>query len=75
MMTHTKHTPIPLVPFVWIWQLVTWILGMTGRLLAVILGFVFLVVGLVLTLTIIGAILGIPMLILGFALIVRGLFR
>ncbi len=74
MTTRTRDTNILLAPFVWLWQLVTFILGLTGRLLAVILGFVLLVVGLLVTLTIIGAIVGIPMLIVGFALIVRGLF-
>lgn len=74
MITRTKHTPILLAPFAWVWQLVSWVLGLTGRLVAVILGFVFLVVGFLITLTVVGAIIGIPMLILGFALIVRGLF-
>lgn len=74
MTARTKDTPIFFAPFVWLWQLVTFLLGLTGRLLAVVLGFVLLVVGLLLTLTVIGAIVGIPMLIVGFALIVRGLF-
>lgn len=74
MTTSTKSTPILFVPFVWLWQLVSFILGLTGRLLAVVLGFVLLVVGLLVTLTVVGAILGIPMMIVGFALIVRGLF-
>lgn len=74
MTAGTKHTPNLFTPFVWLWQLVTFILGLTGRLIAVVLGFVLLVAGFLLTLTIIGAILGIPMLIVGFALILRGLF-
>lgn len=74
MTVRTKPTPVLFVPFVLLWQLVTFILGLTGRLLAVVLGFVFLVVGFLITLTVIGAIIGIPMLIVGFALIVRGLF-
>jgi hypothetical protein len=73
-MTTKTDTPVLLMPFVWLWQLVTWILGLTGRLIAVLLGFVLLVLGLLLTLTVIGAIVGIPMIIVGFALIVRGLF-
>jgi hypothetical protein len=74
MAVATKDTPILFLPFVWIWQLVSFILGLTGRLIAVLLGFVLLIGGILLTLTIIGAIVGIPLLILGFALIVRGLF-
>lgn len=74
MTAGTKTTPILFAPFVWLWRLVTFILGLTGRLLAVILGFVLLVVGILVSLTVIGAIVGIPMIIVGFALIVRGLF-
>jgi hypothetical protein len=43
-------------------------------LVAVILGLVFLIVGVVLTATLIGAIVGIPFFIFGLFLIVRGLF-
>ncbi len=74
MAVGTKTTPLLFAPFVWLWQLVTFVLGLTGRLLAVILGLALLIVGLLFTLTIIGAIVGIPILIVGFALIVRGLF-
>ena len=74
MTLRTKRTPVLLAPFAWLWQLVSWILGLTGRLIAVILGFVFLIAGFLLTITVVGAIVGIPLLILGFALIVRGLF-
>lgn len=74
MAVGTKTIPLLFAPFVWLWQLVTFVLGLTGRLLAVILGLALLIVGLLFTLTIIGAIVGIPILIVGFALIVRGLF-
>jgi len=46
----------------------------TGRLVAVILGLVFLIVGVVLTVTIVGAIVGVPFIIFGLLLMVRGLF-
>lgn len=74
MTARTSNTSILLLPFVWVWQLVTFILGLTGRLLAVIIGLVFLIVGLLLTLTVIGAIVGIPLLIVGLALVLRGIF-
>ncbi|MBI4674042.1 MAG: hypothetical protein HY741_20540 [Chloroflexi bacterium] len=74
MAVRTESTPLLLTPFVWLWNLVTFILGLTGRLLAVVLGFVLLIVGLLLTVTVIGAIVGIPMLIVGLALVLRGLF-
>jgi hypothetical protein len=57
-----------------IWRLTRLIVEAVGRLLAVVIGFVFLVVGTLLTLTGIGAIVGVPLLILGLALIVKGVF-
>lgn len=74
MAARTNHVPLLLAPFAWLWNLVTFILGLTGRLLAVVLGFVLLIAGVLLTLTVIGAIVGIPLLIVGFALVLRGLF-
>ena len=50
------------------------IVALTGRLVAVILGLVFLIVGAVLCVTIIGAIVGVPFIVFGFMLIIRGLF-
>jgi hypothetical protein len=41
---------------------------------AVLLGLVFLIVGVVLTVTVIGAIVGVPFIIFGLLLMVRGLF-
>ena len=61
-------------PFWAIWKLVVGIVAATGRLVAVILGLVFLIVGVVLTVTVIGAIVGIPFIIFGLLLMVRGLF-
>lgn len=69
-----KHIPWYLWPFWAIWKLVELILAATGRLVAVILGLVFLIVGVVLTATVIGAIVGIPFIIFGLLLIIRGLF-
>jgi hypothetical protein len=74
MAARTDKTPLLLAPLAWLWNLVSFILGMTGRLLAVVLGFVFLVLGILATLTVVGAIIGIPLVIVGFALVVRGLF-
>ena len=74
MSVKTHATPWVFAPFVWVWQLVTFILGLTGRLLALVLGFVLLLVGFLVSLTVIGAIAGIPRVIVGFALCVCGLF-
>jgi len=75
MTIKTEHRiPWYLWPFWALWRLVIGIVAVTGRLVAVILGLVLMIVGGVLTLTIIGAIVGIPLLIVGFMLIWRGLF-
>ncbi len=72
--TKTKHIPWFLWPFWALWKLVAGIVLATGRLAAALIGLVFLIVGVVLTITIIGAIFGIPFIIFGFLLIIRGLF-
>jgi len=61
-------------PFVALWKLVAGIVTLTGRLVAAILGLVLLIVGVVVSLTIVGAIVGVPLAIFGFLLILRGLF-
>ena len=74
MTEESKRTPWFLWPFVAIWDLITWILQLTGRLVAAILGLVFMIVGAILTITVIGAVVGIPLIIFGFALMVRSIF-
>ena len=69
-----RHVPWYLWPFWSIWQVVAFIVGLTGRLLAVVLGFVFMLVGVILTVTVVGAIIGIPMIILGFLILLKGIF-
>lgn len=71
---HNHHIPWILWPFYAIWRLVIAIVAGTGRLVAVILGLVFLIVGVVLTITVIGAIVGVPFIIFGLLLMLRGLF-
>ena len=70
----TKKVPWYLWPFWMVWRLVAWVVGLTGRLLAIILGFALLVAGLLLCFTIVGMIIGIPMIMLGALMIIRGLF-
>ncbi len=71
---HGKRIPWILWPFWALWKLIAGIVIATGRLVAFILGVVFLIVGLVLTITVVGAIVGIPFMIFGFLLTLRGLF-
>ena len=71
---HRQRPPLLLWPFWAIWRLVSGILELTGRLAAVIIGIVFMIVGAVLTALVIPAIIGIPLMIFGFLLTVRGIF-
>lgn len=73
-MTTSKPVPWILWPFYAVARLITGILKLTGRLFAAVIGFVLLVAGVALSITIIGAILGIPMIIFGLMLMVRAIF-
>jgi hypothetical protein len=69
-----RRTPWLLWPFKAVWDLISWILRLTGRLVAAVLGLVFMTAGLLLTVTLIGAVIGIPMMVFGFLLMVRSIF-
>ncbi len=69
-----RRTPWILWPFVALWRLIAMIVEFTGRIIAVVLGAALMIVGIVVSLTVIGAIVGIPLAILGLLMIVRGLF-
>jgi len=69
-----KKTPWFLWPFVALWDLLAFILGLTGRLVAAVLGLTLMIVGIVLTVTLIAAPVGIPLIILGFLLMLRSIF-
>jgi hypothetical protein len=74
-MSRSEHrTPWILWPFVALWRLIAMIVEFTGRIIAVVLGAALMIVGIVVSLTVIGAIVGIPLAILGLLMIVRGLF-
>lgn len=61
-------------PFVALWRLVAFIFELTGRFLVIVLGIVFMIVGVIVSLTVIGAIIGIPMILFGLMLVIRGFF-
>lgn len=61
-------------PFVALWKLLAGIMRLTGRLLAVLLGFALMTAGIALCFTIVGLVAGIPLAIAGGLLMVRGLF-
>jgi hypothetical protein len=71
----TKHkTPCLLLPFVAIWNLIIYIVSLTGRLVAILLGLALLLVGAVLTVLLISAPIGIPLALFGLLLIIKGLW-
>jgi hypothetical protein len=60
-------------PFVALFRLVAGILVLGGRFLVMVLGMVFIFVGALVSLTIVGAIVGIPLALVGLLLVFRGL--
>ena len=75
-MSETSDTRVPLLlwPFYAIWRLVTFILVAIGRLLCALLGLALMIAGIAVTMSVIGAPLGIPLAALGFLLVVRAIF-
>ena len=73
-MTHKHRIPLYLWPFTALWQLLATIVGLTGRFVAMVLGLVFIIVGVIVSLTVVGAIVGIPMAIIGLLLFLKGIF-
>jgi len=74
MAEQKENTPWFLWPFKALWDLLAFIVKATGRLIAAVIGLVIMIAGLVLTITVVGAVAGIPMMIFGFLLMVRGIF-
>ena len=75
MTTQSKRqTHWVLWPFIAIWKLLSIIVEMTGRFVAMVLGIVLIIIGVVVSLTIIGAIIGVPVAIVGLLLFLRGIF-
>jgi hypothetical protein len=69
-----KRVPWFLWPFVALWNLVIGIIGLTGRLVGVILGLVLLIVGGILTALVVTAPIGIPIALFGLLLVIKGLW-
>ena len=74
MSTYERRTPLLLWPFVALWDLLTFVLRLTGRLVAAGLGLVLLIVGVVLIVTVIAIPVGVPLALLGFLLMLRSIF-
>jgi hypothetical protein len=73
-MEKKNSVPCLLWPFKLIWDLLAFILNLTGRIISAVLGLVLLIVGLVLTVLVISAPIGIPLMIFGFMLMIRSFF-
>lgn len=71
--TDTK-IPILLLPFYTVWRLLTFILNVVGRLICSILAIGIMIAGIAITMSVIGAPLGIPLAALGFLLLIRAIF-
>ena len=61
-------------PFILLWRLVTLIEKAVGIMLCLLFGLALMGLGVLLTSTFFGAPIGIPLFILGFLLLIRGLF-
>jgi hypothetical protein len=61
-------------PFYAIWRILTFLVELIGRLLCAILGIGLMIAGVTITLSIIGAPVGIPLASVGFLLLVRSVF-
>lgn len=61
-------------PFEVLWRLLALIFELTGRFIAITLGVVLMILGVVVCLTVIGAVVGIPMILFGLLLVIRGFF-
>jgi len=75
-MTSQTKSRIPwfLWPFVALWKLIAGIVEFTGRFVAMVIGIVFIIVGVLVSLTIVGAIVGIPLALIGLLILLRGIF-
>ncbi len=69
-----KDIPILLWPFYAVWCLLTFVFELIGRLLCALLGIGMMAAGVTITLSVVGAPLGIPLAALGFLLLIRALF-
>jgi hypothetical protein len=74
MNNNAQNTPWLLWPFKALIDLIEGIIKLTGRLVAAVIGLAVMIVGVVLTALVITAPLGIPMIVFGFLLMIRGIF-
>ena len=73
-MEEKRKVPFLLWPFRALLQLTVWILKFTGRLFGAVLGLVLGIAGVLLTITVIGGIIGVPLIVLGLMLMGKSIF-
>ncbi len=76
-MAHVERAmphPILLWPFVALWRLAGFLVRFTGYLMAIILGLGLMGLGVLFCCSVVGAIAGIPLFVLGALLVIKGLF-
>jgi len=61
-------------PVTALWHLLSTIVELTGRFVAMVLGGVLILAGFLISLTLVGAIIGVPLMIVGAMLALKGLF-
>ncbi|HTY10244.1 MAG TPA: hypothetical protein VMF88_04130 [Bacteroidota bacterium] len=69
-----KKTPLLLLPFALLWSLFSFVMRLTGRIIAAVAGLAFMVIGITLSVTMVAAPIGIPLAIFGFLLLLRSIF-
>lgn len=73
-MKNIKKAPCLLWPVAAIWRLFALVAKTVGRLVTIIFGLVLIAIGVIFSFTIIGLIIGVPLMTFGFLLLVRGIF-
>jgi hypothetical protein len=68
------RTPWFLWPFVAVWTLLTLVLEVTSRIICAVIGLALMAIGVTISLSVVGAPLGVPIAALGMLLLVRSLF-
>lgn len=61
-------------PFILISKIIKILISLLRRSINIGLGFIFIIIGIVSSITIIGAVIGIPLIILGLGIIMKGIF-
>lgn len=73
MSNQSQNVPWFLWPFYALFRLIGWIILTVGRMVAAIIGLVLMIAGVIVSLTIVGVVVGVPLAIFGFLLVLKSL--